>query len=307
MSALGDPAVLARAAPVVAFDPSLPPRLTVEPGARVRVETHDARAGALLDREPGRSFELGRPDPATSNGLTGPIAVRGARPGDRLVVEVEELRLDAIGWCGAHAHVGPLPPGRVDRPLGRTCRIGPEGIEFGDGILLPLAPMIGCLGTAPADGPASSGSIGRHGGNLDQRPVAAGARVHLPVTVDGALLYVGDVHAAQGDGELSGVALECAAEVSLRLELVPRAAPAWPWVEAGDRIMVLTAGPDFATARREAVEAVVGALEQQLGLEAAEAMALVSVAGDLRVGQAFGGGELSLRLELPAALGLVPA
>jgi amidase len=125
--------------------------------------------------------------------------------------------------------------------------------------------------------------------------------------VDGALLYVGDVHAAQGDGELSGVALECAAEVSLRLELVPRAAPAWPWVEAGDRIMVLTAGPDFATARREAVEAVVGALEQQLGLEAAEAMALVSVAGDLRVGQAFGGGELSLRLELPAALGLVPA
>ncbi len=92
MSALGEPAVLARAAPVVAFDPSLPPRLTVEPGARVRVETHDARAGALLDREPGRSFELGRPDPATSNGLTGPIAVRGARPGDRLVVEVEELR-----------------------------------------------------------------------------------------------------------------------------------------------------------------------------------------------------------------------
>lgn len=297
---------LARATPVTRFDATLPPRLTIAPGERVVVETHDARAGALLDREPGVSYPLGRPDPSVSNGLTGPIAVAGARPGDRLVVEIEAIACGPLGWCGAHAHVGPLAPGRIDRPLGRTCRIDDEGIHFGDGIVLPLEPMVGCLGTAPASGPCSSGSIGRHGGNLDHRPVAPGARVHLPVAVEGGLLYVGDVHAAQGDGELSGVALECPAEVTLRVGLVPGEAPAWPWVETADRLMVLTAGPDLETARREAVDTVVGALEVQLGLEAAEAMALVSLAGDLRVGQAFGGGELSLRLELPAALGLRP-
>jgi len=236
---------LARSTPVTSFDAGLPPRLTVEPGSRVVVETHDARAGALLDREPGRSFPLGRPDPSVSNGLTGPIAVAGARPGDRLVVDVEAIRPGPVGWCGAHAHVGPLVPGRIDRPLGRTCRIDGDGIHFGDGIVLPVEPMLGCLGTAPASGPASSGSIGRHGGNLDHRPVAPGARVHLPVNVEGALLYVGDVHAAQGDGELSGVALECPAEVTLRLDVVRGDAPAWPWVEAVDRLMVLTAGPDF--------------------------------------------------------------
>ena len=290
-----------------AFDARAAAEHTIEPGQRAVFETRDARDGALLQHAPGRSFDLPRPTPGLSNPLTGPLVIAGAVPGDRLVVDVEEIELLPLGWCGAHAHVGPLPPGRVDRPLCRVCEIDDHGVNFGDGIRVGLTPMVGCLGVAP-EGPASgSAAASRHGGNLDHRPLGAGARVHLPVFVESALLWLGDVHAAQGDGELSGVALECPARVRVRVELQRGDAPSWPWIETSDRVMVLTSGASFEEARHHAVEAATAALESQLGLAAAEAMALLSVAGDLRVGQAFGGPELTLRLELPANLGVRPA
>jgi amidase len=279
----------------------------VTPGSSVVFHTLDARAGALLDRAPGAAFELPRPQPGTSNPLTGPLAVTGARPGDRLVITVEAIELGPLGWCGGHAHVNPLPPGRVPRSLARICTVGAAGADFGDGVLLALTPMIGCLGVAPADGARDAGSAGPHGGNLDQRPLGVGARVHLPVLVEDALLYAGDVHAVQGDGELSGVALECAATVRLRVDLEPGEAPRWPWIETADRVMVLTAAATFEQARELAVDAAARPLEDQLGLEPAEALALLSLVGDLRVGQAYGGPQMTLRLELPTSLGVRPA
>jgi amidase len=293
--------------PAYDFAAGQPPRLAVEPGTTVVFETLDARAGALLDRPPGASFELPPPTVGMSNPLTGPLAVTGARPGDRLVVTVEDIELGPIGWCGAHAHAGPLPPGRVPRSLARTCVIDDDGVHFGDGTVLERTPMIGCLGVAPADGPCSAGVAGAFGGNLDQRPLGVGARVHLPVLVPDALLYAGDVHAVQGDGELSGVAVECAAAVRLHVALEAGTAPSWPWIETDERVMVLTAAATFEDARGHAVEAAAAALERQLGLEPAEAVALLSLVGDLRVGQAFGGNQLTLRLELPASLGVRPA
>jgi acetamidase/formamidase len=128
----------------------------------------------------------------------------------------------------------------------------------------------------------------------------------LPVGVPGGLLWIGDVHATQGDGELSGTAMEIAADVTVRIDLQPGLSLEAPWIETADRLMSTAASLDFANARREVIEAMMRALEHQLGLEPAEALALISAVGDLRVGQAFGGMEMTLRLEMPRALGLRP-
>jgi len=289
------------------YDPSLPSRATVSAGSTVVFETHDARAGVLLDRGRGSLFELPRATPGKGNPLTGPVRVEGAEPGDALVVRIDQIVLDDAGWCGGHAHVGPLDPGRIPRPLGRICPTDDNVVRFSDGITLRAAPMIGCIGTAPDAEPPLSGLPGRYGGNMDHKVIGPGSTVYLPVFVPGGMLYIGDVHACQGDGELSGVALEIGAQVTTTIGIRKEAGLQWPWVQAADRIMVMTTAMDFADARRDAVAEMLAALESQLGLEPAEGLALISIAGDLRVGQAFGGMELTLRLEMPASLGLVPA
>lgn len=283
------------------------PRLAVSPGATVVFETWDARAGALLDRPPGIPFELPLPTPGRGNPLTGPLAVQGAEPGDALVVRIDRIECRSPGWCGGHAHVGPFPKGRVPRPVGRVCRIEGSSVRYSDDVLLPLEPMVGCIGTAvPGDAP-QAGTPGRHGGNLDHPVVAEGTTVFLPVLAKRGLLYVGDVHATQGDGELSGVAVEIPAEVTVTIDLQKEARLRWPWAVTDGAVMVMTADLEFGRAREEAVEALMRVLESQLGLEPADAMALISVAGNLRIGQAFGGMELTLRLEMPRTLGIVPA
>ena len=282
------------------------PRLTVEAGATVRFETWDARAGALLDRAPGSPFELPLPTPGRGNPLTEPLAIRGAAPGDTLLVRIDDISCMSPGWCGGHAHVGPLPPGRIPHPLGRVCPHDGDIVHYSDDVKLPLSPMIGYMGTAVADDPPNSGLPGMHGGNLDHPVVTTGAVVHLPVFVDRGLLYIGDVHAAQGDGELSGVGLEIPADVTVTVDIDRGRHLRWPWVVNQDRVIVMTSATEFADARQEAVEQAVRVLETQLGYEPADALALISVACDLRIGQAFGGMEMTLRLEMPRSLGIVP-
>lgn len=288
-----------------AFDPDATPVATIEPGSTAVFETHDARGGALADRAEGSLYELPLPTPGRSNPLTGPVAIAGAEPGDSLVVTVEDIALAATGWCGGHAHIGPFEPGRIPTALARTCPVRDGAVSFSEEIAVKSTPMVGCLGTAPASAVPSS-AAGRYGGNLDQRPVAPGSRVHLPVAVHGGLLYAGDVHASQGDGELSGLGLEIAAEITLTLDLAKGTNLCWPWVETKERLIVLTAGRTFEAARNAAVDAMLRTLETQLRLEPAEALGLLSLAGDLRVGQCYGADETTLRLEVPTSLGLVP-
>lgn len=288
------------------FDSTIDPVASVEPPARLKLATHDARGGALLDRRHATPYELPLPTAGKGNPITGPVEVIGAKVGDALVVDIIAIDLDATGWCGGHAHVGPTRPGFINRPVGRTCRILDDHIEFGSDLMIPVAPMIGCLGTAPAGKGVSTAFAGRHGGNMDQRVVTVGARVYLPVSVPGGKLFVGDVHAAQGDGELSGVALEIGAQVEVDVEISSGLSLDWPWVILGERVMILTSGSTFEEARAEAVETMIRAFERVLGIEPADALGLLSLVGDLRVGQAYGAADVTLRLEVPASLGVSP-
>lgn len=302
MSALS----VARSATRFAYDARARPIATVEPGDVVTFQTHDARGGALLDRATGTPFALPRPTPGAGNPVTGPVAVAGAAPGDAVVVEILDVRCGPVGWCGGHAHVGPVPPGRIPAPIGRTCRIDGDGVHFSEEIVLPVRPMVGCVGLAPAGEAVPTAQAGRHGGNMDQRAVTTGARILLPVAVPGGLLSVGDVHATQGDGELSGVALEVPADVDVRVELVAGAAPSWPWLVDDRGAAVLAVARTFEEARALVVDAALAEVERCLRLEPADALALLSLVADLRVGGAFGGPQVNLRLDLPAHLGVVP-
>jgi amidase len=289
------------------YDASLPPVLSVDPGTTVVFETQDARGGAMFVNPVGELVDLPRPPIGRGNPVTGPLEVRGARPGDALMVDILDIQTISPGWCGGHAHMGPLAEGRIPRARGRVCAVADGAVTFSSSIRLDEQPMIGCIGIGPAAEAIPCGTPGRHGGNLDHKVIGRGARVYLPVNRPGALLWIGDVHATQGDGELSGTAMEIGADVTVRVDVAPRLSIEAPWIETQDRLMSTSADVDFGVARRDVIEQMMRALERQLALEPAEALALISAVADLRVGQAFGGMELTLRLEVPRSLGLRPA
>ena len=288
-----------------AYDADVESVLRVPSGTLVEFRTHDARSGALLDRPTAAPFDLPKPDRSKGNPVSGPVFVQGAHPGDGLAVEILAIDCDPVGWCGAHAHVAPVPVGRVPRALGRTCEVTESGVQFASDLVLPLQPMIGCIGTAPPE-PVSTQLAGPHGGNMDQSVVRAGTKMLFPVWVDGALLSIGDVHAVQGDGELSGLALEIGATVRVRVWVVPGGATAWPWIRTEKGVAVMTAAETFEAANSIAVDEGMRLLEDKLSMQPAEALALLSLSSDIRIGAAWGGPQVSVRLELPERLGVAP-
>ena len=215
------------------------PALTVVPGEPFQAETELCSGPwlkSLADRyDPEKA---GGPNPAVV------IAVAGARPGDRLAVHIDAIEVDSIGYTGFVDQINPLAKLILDRDWGqatRTLAIENGAIVWNERIRIPIRPMIGTLGTAPAQEILMNSKGGRHGGNMDVQEVCAGSTVYLPVAVPGALLHIGDVHAVQGDGEINMAGgVECRARVSLRVELVKMPARSdWIRIENQDAIMAV--------------------------------------------------------------------
>lgn len=296
------PITIDRSLGCFAYDPSTVPRATLRSGDAAVVETRDPRSGALLVGPPD-SFQPYPPPPGGhSNALTGPIAVEGLRAGEVLAVTITRITPEPVGYMAAKDLGFVVPLGSI-----REARIGVVGVESGvvrwRGIELPYRPMVGCLGVAHPEGP-SSGSVGPYGGNFDHIVVTEGCTVYLPTFVDGGLLYVGDVHAAMGDGELSCGGVEIAATVGLRVRRCAQAQLTQPRFETASHVVTTGWGHDFAAARRMAVADMLTLLTSGLGISTSEAFMLTSVAGDLRIGQSCGNMELTLRLEMPRLAGL---
>ncbi len=179
---------------VYSLDQTHAPALEIGPGDRVVLETYDARTGSIQRDED----LLEHPHPAGSNPATGPILVRGAEPGDALCVEIERIELAPQGFLAVKAGMGLL--GHLAKGFAtRMVQIEGDQVRFGD-LRFPIRPMVGVIGTAPAGVGISTGMPGPHGGNMDNRYIAPGSKVYLPVNVPGALLGIGDVHGAMGDG-----------------------------------------------------------------------------------------------------------
>jgi amidase len=219
-----------------AFDWRDEPLLSVEPGESFAVETFDASNG-FIKTEDDKAIPSRRPGfdrvPPQANPIAGPIWVKGAQRGDTLIVAVEEILVDDYSWIAIGPRRGPLGESTRWPELSSeyTTKIfrhtpGPSGttrdgtLHFDTRIQWPITPFIGTLGVAPdREVTTSIDGQGEWGGNLDIRDVAPGNRISLPIFHEGALFYLGDVHASQGDTEFTGTAAETKATVRLRLEV----------------------------------------------------------------------------------------
>src|SRR5690606_2159058 len=203
------------------WDNSFTPVLHVEPGAELELHTVDSSGGQL--NADSTAADVGMLDFSKVNPVTGPVFVEGAEPGDALAIDILDFDQSDWGWTGIIPGFGLLATDFTD-PWLNISRYDDTRVEFRPGIHLPTRPFPGTLGVALAEPGLHSVVPPRaQGGNLDIRDLTRGSRLLLPVAVPGALFSLGDTHAAQGDGEVCGTAVETAMTVRLRLQLVKNA------------------------------------------------------------------------------------
>jgi acetamidase/formamidase len=227
-----------------------PPRLRIQPGETIVVESEDAFSGQIRTNDNRRDREkipFGNPQ-------TGPIWIEGAAPGDSLAIKIHSIE-PLIGQCATR-----VPPLHTlaqwlgtDCPHGtHVCPIKDGKIHWSDQLAIPYQPMLGCIGTAPDTGVPTTGPAGPHGGNMDIIEVAPGNTVYLPVFVPGGLLYLGDAHAAMGHGELSAAGLEMPAVSTINVDLMKGRKISGPRVESPTEIMTIATGCPMERATAEA-------------------------------------------------------
>ena len=278
------------------WDNALDPVLSVTPGETILVETVDS-SGGQLDAQSGLA-ELEALDFGKVNPVTSPILVEGAEPGDAVAVTFKAFHPSGWGWTANIPGFGLLADDFPDPALHiwsyDTGLSTPSA--FAPGGKVPLKPFVGTIGLALAE--AGNHSVvppRRVGGNLDIRDNAVGTTLYLPVEVAGGLLSLGDTHAAQGDGEVCGTAIESPFDVEIAVDLVKGANYAFPRFEtAGPVTRHLDAkgywvttgiGPDLMQAAKDALKGTIDRLTAETGMSAVDAYMLASVAGDLRISE----------------------
>lgn len=269
---------------VYSLDARTPPVATIEPGETVTVETYDTSTGRIHAPEDVPNFVAVR-DPKKVNPAAGPIYVRGAEPGDALAVTILGIALAGQGFARALKGAGVLQTGIREHGV-VMVRVEGDDLVFGGKVRFPARPMVGVIGTAPAGDPLFTAHPGAHGSNIDLNAIAVGATVWLPVRVPGALLSIGDVHAAMGDGEVCGTGIEINGEVTVRVDLEKGGAPRRIWLETAEDWVTTGQGPTLEAAVEEAVAEMTELLMERFDLDRTEAFLLVSARSDVRIGQA---------------------
>lgn len=278
----------------LAWDPAIPPIASVASGEVVEFDCLDASNGQLTADSTTES--LADLDFAGVDQVNGPIEVVGAEPGDTLQVDLLEFEPAGWGWTASIPGFGLLADDFPDGFYKVTRFDGSGGhAEFWPGITLPLAPFCGELGVAPLTGPLSTIPPDLHGGNMDTRHLVAGSTLFLPVFHSGARFSVGDGHATQGDGEVSGTAIETPMRARIRLTVRKDLHVSGPeFLAAADPHAALRNGPRYATdgigpdlmgAARDAIRRMIEWLGREHGLDPMRAYLLCSVAIDLRISE----------------------
>jgi acetamidase/formamidase len=270
--------------------------LTVAPGDCVEFEIVDA-SGGQLDVDSGVA-EVATLDFAKVNPVTGPVCIDGAEPGDALKVTIESFVPSGWGWTAVIPGFGLLADQFSD-PAINIWTYDAQGLApaaYGPGGKVPLKPFCGTIGLAPGEtGLHSIVPPRRVGGNMDIRDLCAGTQLYLPVEVTGALFSVGDTHAAQGDGEVCGTAIESPMSMALTFDLVRSAELRFPRYETPGPVsrhfdekgyhVTTGIGPDLMQGARDAVSGMIDLLGTLHGLAAPEAYMLCSACADLRISE----------------------
>jgi acetamidase/formamidase len=263
----------------------------VASGDTIEIDALDASCGQIGEGatvEAVRTLDFSRVDQ-----VNGPIYVEGARPGDTLQIEFLDLTPAGWGWTAIIPGFGLLAD-EFPEPALKMWRLVDGWAEFTPGIRIPLEPFCGEIGLAPGE-PGAHSTIPpyRHGGNMDTKHLTRGATLYLPVEVEGALFSLGDGHAAQGDGEVCGTAIETPMRATVRLTVRKDHPVAQPEFITGGPLTPRTntapyyvadgIAPDLMDATRKAVRHMIAHLERSYGLARADAYMLCSVAVDLKL------------------------
>jgi len=281
-----------------AWDKDITPRLTIDAGDTVVFHTRDA-ANNYYSPESTAEDVVNR-GPFVGHPLTGPVKVRGAEPGDVLVVKIVDMELAApFGWTAVRPGAGLLPENEIRQPHlqiwdlsdGRHARMRQR-----DDIAVPIAPFPGILGNAlDMDGPQSTMPPRENGGNMDNKHLTVGSTLYLPVLVEGALFSTGDAHAAQGDGEVCVTAVETWSKITLHFDVMDQAKFEEPRLRTAGPLALSTntapyyattaQGPDLYASAQQATRYMIDHLMTERGLTWGEAYVLCSVAVDLKISE----------------------
>ena len=275
------------------FNPYREPMVRVRPNERVTIHTDDAFESRITKKVdlPSRALATAK----FLNPQTGPIYVEGAEPGDSLAVRIESIEPTRdFAVSVLIPYFGGLTSTNLTRTLQEPL---PERVWIWDlvdggnnlvneelGVKLPWEPFLGTLAVAPDLEAITALAPGPFGGNMDVPDVKPGNTVYLPVWNSGALVYTGDCHARQGQGELCGVALEITSKVTVVFEVIKDKAIEWPRIESDEAIMVVGSARPMEDAARIANTELILWLEQEYGYDRWDAYQLLTQAGGLYVG-----------------------
>jgi amidase len=262
------------------------PVVTVDPGTVIEIETWDCFTGQVTsEADTVLTLDLTR-----INSATGPIAVRGAEPGDSLSVTLLDIRPNTVGAAMVIPGWGQLAE-KCDGPTTRLFRVEDGVIHMNERVSFPSRPMFGVIGVSPESGEIGTFFAGRHGGNMDDHMHEKGATIHLPVFQEGGQLSIGDMHASMGDGEISGTGVEIGGTALIKVDVLKGHAGGWPVTETADSFYThgtsgsLTEPASIDEAFQIAIEEAAKLLVDQWGFTVADAFIFLSVAGDLGVAQ----------------------
>jgi amidase len=264
------------------------PVATVEPGARVRIET-ELNIGDVLHSVEDE-FDASMVQLPYANGATGPILVEGATTNDALVCDIEEMELVPPGFTALVPGFGPFVDWIRRRDFGvhaRVVDVRDDEVIWDERTRIPVRPMVGVIATAPELDSISTIDNGPHGGNLDVQEMGPSSRVFLPIAVDGAYFYLGDCHAVQGDGELCGIgAIEIRTHTTVRLDLVPKPQRmVWPRIETDEHIGAVACARPLEDAFRLATEELVNWMVDDFGFSPEGAVLLLGQVAEARCTQ----------------------
>ena len=282
---------------------TIPPQLTVPSGAVVEVFTKEASDGQIT--EATTAEDLANVDFDLIHALTGPIYVEGASPGDILAVTLHEIEVQGWGWAGIFPGFGFLAD-EITGPWIRGFPMEPGATEvaFNDDITIPLAPFAGVMGVAPdTDSMLVTIPPRTNGGNMDNRHMIAGTTVYFPVQVEGALFSIGDAHAAQGDGEVSGSAIETPMRVVFEVEVMENTrGMVEPQYESDDYYAVTGFATTIDEAARKATRYMIDYLVAEHGLTREEAYVLCSIAGDMKISETVDVPHMLVSMHMPKGI-----
>lgn len=295
------------------WDNSIAPALEINPGETVIFETPEITKGQLSPAS--TSADMGTLDFGLIHQIAGPVAIRGAEPGDTLVVEIIDIVPKTWAWSGVIPGFGLLADDEAFQTpyLHLWDLTTGSKTSFKPGIEIPFEPFCGVMGVAPGEpGELITTPPRRNGGNLDIKQMTKGTTAYFPVLAPGALFSVGDVHVAQGDGEVCGTGIECEATVTIKfdllkgyeiqeLEFITAGRMPGHWNRAGWYV-ITRHGPDLWVNAQNAIRGMIAYLVRTRGLTEHEAYVLCSVCVDLKIAEVVDAPNWIVTASLPLGI-----